>query len=292
MKNDLIITVYLNQRIVFDLIAILQDGMSTVTRVSSSEETKNGDTQRYGAAFGLSQALSSLLKIDVSGDRSKAREDSSGKQTTEERVHTPSSLFQKLRSTLSSDNKIEVVTDKYRPQPGHIVEFGTSLRRNPLIHAMDTFAQLFDMALAFEAVPMKGTNKNKPNEFTKLKSQVLSFSEMLKAGDTVDIVSDELPCGHKAVITLDTEYLNDPTMADLVDGQFQVVGKVIRVINDSTESVSLLRKAAVGAMNEQVLAPVFQQFGLAVAAGNIDLPPIEWKIKGPVVQIIPIAIFA
>ncbi len=115
---------------------------------------------------------------------------------------------------------------------------------------------------------------------------------MLKAGDTIDIVSDQLPCGHKAVITLDMEYLNDPTMADLVDGQFQVVGKVIRVINDSSESVSLLRKAAVGAMNEQVLVPIFQQFGVALAAANIDLPPIEWRVSGPVIQVIPIAIFA
>ena len=158
MKNDLIIAVYLNQRIVFDLIAMLQDGMSTVTRVTSSEETKDADSQRYGAAFGLSQALSSLLKIDISGDKSKSREGNTGTQTNEERVHTPSSLFQKLRSTLTSENKIELVTKEYRPHPSHIVEFGTSLRRNPLIHAMDTFAQLFDMALAFEAVPVKGSH--------------------------------------------------------------------------------------------------------------------------------------
>lgn len=292
MKNDLIIAVYLNQRIVFDLIAILQDGMSTVTRISSSEETKNADTQRYGAAFGLSQALSSLLKIDVSGDREKSHDGSTGFQKSEERVHTPSSLFQKLRSILGADNKIEVVRDQYKPAPGHIVEFGTALRRNPLIQAMDTFTQLFEMALALDTTPGKAGQKNKPNELTKIKSQVASFSELLKAGDTVDIVSDELPCGHKAVITLDTEYLNDPTMADLVDGQFQVVGKVTRVINDSTESVSLLRKAAVGAMNEQVLQPIFQQFSVALAAGNIDLPPIEWRIPGPVIQVIPIAIFA
>jgi hypothetical protein len=78
---------------------------------------------------------------------------------------------------------------------------------------MDTFAQLFDMALAFDGVPIKGSHKNKPNEITKIKSQVISFSEMLKAGDTIDIVSDELPSGHKAVITLDTEYLEstDPS---------------------------------------------------------------------------------
>ena len=65
-SDELIIPVYLNQRIVFDLIAMLQDGMSTVTRVSSSEESKSVDNQRYGTSFGLGQALSSLLKFQRS----------------------------------------------------------------------------------------------------------------------------------------------------------------------------------------------------------------------------------
>lgn len=290
--NELIIAVYLNQRIVFDLIAILQDGMSTVTRINSSEETKNSDTQRYGAAFGLSQALSSLLKIDVSGDRAKSKEGSAGIQKSEERVHTPSSLFQKLRSKLLEENKIQVVDSQYKPEPGDIVEFSTSLRRNPLIQVMDTFGQLFDMALAFDPQPQKGAHKNKPNEMTKLKSQIALFSEMLKAGDTVDIVSDNLECGHRAVITLDEEYLNDPTMADLVDGQFQVVGKVIRVIDDSDDSVNLLRKGAVGSMNKQVLETAFAHFNSAAVTASVDVPSIEWEIHGPVIQIIPIAIFA
>ncbi|MDX6613657.1 MAG: hypothetical protein QOD75_2843 [Blastocatellia bacterium] len=290
--NELIIAVYLNQRIVFDLIAILQDGMSTVTRINSSEETKNADTQRYGAAFGLSQALSSLLKIDVSGDRAKLKEGSSGTQRSEERVHTPSSLFQKLRSKLLEENKIQVVNAQYTPEPGDIVEFSTSLRRNPLIQVMDTFGQLFDMAMAFDPQPQKGGHKNKPNEMAKLKSQIGLFSEMLKAGDTVDIVSDNLECGHRAVITLDEEYLNDPTMADLVDGQFQVVGKVIRVIDDSKGSVNLLRKGAVGSMNKQVLETAFAHFNSAAVTASVDVPSIEWEIHGPVIQIIPIAIFA
>jgi len=290
--SDLIIAVYLNQRIVFDLIAILQDGMSTVTRISSSEESKDADTQRYGAAFGLSQALSSLLKIDVSGDRAKSKEGTSGVQRSEERVHTPSSLFQKLRSTLISENKIEIVNAEYKPEPGDIVEFSTSLRRNPLIQVMDTFSQLFDMAVAFNDQPQKSGQKNRPNEMAKIKSQISSFSEMLKAGDTIDIVSDKLACGHRAVITLDEEYLNDPTMADLVEGQFKVVGKVIRVINNSEGSVNLLRKGAVGAMNKQLLETTFAHFTVAAVTANVDLPSIEWEIRGPVIQVIPIAIFA
>lgn len=290
--DELIIAVYLNQRIVFDLIAIWQDGMSTVTRISSSEESKDVNTQRYGAAFGLSQALSSLLKIDVSGDRAKSKEGTSGIQRSEERVHTPSSLFQKLRSVLRTEDKIGLVSTEYKPEPGDIVEFSTSLRRNPLIQVMDTFGQLFDMAVAFNEQPQKSSHKNRPNDVTKIKSQIGLFSEMLKTGDTIDIVSDKLACGHRAVITLDMEYLNDPTMADLVDGQFKVVGKVIRVINDSKSSVNLLRKGAVGAMNKQLLETAFAHFTSAAVTANVDIPSIEWEIQGPVIQVIPIAIFA
>jgi len=290
--DELIITVYLNQRVVFDLIAMLQDGMSTVTRISSSESNKDASTQRYGAAFGLSQALSSLLKIDVSGDRSRVKEGSSDTQKNEERVHTPSSLFQKLRSILKAQNRIMVVDADYEPQSGDIIEFSASLRRNPLVQVMDTLLQLFDMALAFSDQSQKISKKTRPDDFTKLKSQIKLFSEMLKAGDTIDIVSDDLACGHKAVITLDEEYLSDPTMADLVDGQFKVVGKVIRAINDFQGSVNLLRKGAVGAMNKQMLEEAFAHFTTAAVSASVDLPKIEWEIQGPVIQVVPIAIFA
>lgn len=289
--DDLIIAVYLNQRVVFDLMAMLQDGMSTVTRISSSESNKGSDTQRYGAAFGLSQALSSLLKIDVSGERAKTREGTSGIEKSEERVHTPSSLFQKLRSILKAQNKIVLVDAKYKPQAGDIVEFSASLKRNPLVQVMDTFSQIFDMALAFSDQPQKSSKKSPLNDFAKLKSQIKSFSEMLKAGDTIDLVSDGLACGHKAVVTLDEEYLNDPTMADLVDGQFKVVGKVIRAISDPSGSVNLLRKGAVGAMNKQILEAAFEHLTTDVSA-SFDLPKIEWEIQGPVIQVVPIAIFA
>ena len=151
---------------------------------------------------------------------------------------------------------------------------------------------LFEMFVVFNETPQKSGHKNRPTEMTKVKAQIDFFSEMLKAGDTVDIVSDELESGHKAVITLDTEYLNDPSMADLVDGHFKVVGKVIRVINGSDGSVNLLRKGAVGALNKELLETAFTQFSLAAITANVDIPPIELEIHGPVIQVIPIAIFA
>ena len=125
--TEFIIPVYLNQRIVFDLLAMLQDGISTVTRVNTSEESKKKDDQRYGVVFALGQALSGLVKIDLAGNRARTSEGSTGFEKSEEKVHTPASLFQKVRSLLKEKNKILTGNDKYQPVPGHLVEFSTSL---------------------------------------------------------------------------------------------------------------------------------------------------------------------
>jgi hypothetical protein len=118
------------------------------------------------------------------------------------------------------------------------------------------------------------------------------FRDSLKDGKTADIISEPLGWKYRAVITVEEEYLNDPTMSDLIDGQFQVVGKIIRVIHDSTASISLLRKASIGVMNKQTLEESFSHLSSGAISETISIPKIEIEIRGPVVQIIPIAIFA
>ena len=290
-SDELIVTVYLNQRVVFDLLAMLQDGLSTVTRVSSSEQNTQTDNQRYGTGFGLSQAFSSLLKIDISGERTKAKEGTSEIQKNEERIHTPSSLFYKLLALLRETKKIINVDEHYEPHPGDIIQFSASLDRNPVIQVMDTFSELFDLALAFEDKPQKHQNKSQINEVIKLKAQIDKLLEKLKAGGTIDVVSNELDCGYEAVVTLEMEFLNDPTMADLVDGQFEIVGKVIRVISDSEDAISLLRKGPMGAFGKAALEEAFAKFSSVTEAG-FEIPEIHWEINGPVIHVLPIAIFA
>ena len=62
MSNEptLLIPVYLNQRMVFDLVAMLQGGISTVTRVSETSQERSSTERNIGAAFGLSNAFASL----------------------------------------------------------------------------------------------------------------------------------------------------------------------------------------------------------------------------------------
>ena len=87
--TDLIVPVYLNQRVVFDLVAMLRDGIATVTKVMDTVDQSTVKEGEVGGTFGLNKALSSLLRVDLSGRASRAKTDAEQHVQSEERVHTP-----------------------------------------------------------------------------------------------------------------------------------------------------------------------------------------------------------
>ena len=143
---------------------------------------------------------------------------------------------------------------------------------------------------AFEGKPQKGNNK-KNDEMSTIKNQIASLLSSLKGGDTMDLTTPPLLSSHRAVISIETKNLNDPTMSDLVDGTFRVVGKVTRCVKVGKGSISLNRKSAFNRLPSSVL----EQFKIAFQAPELtemDLPELEWEINGPAIQVLPIAIFA
>lgn len=293
IQNELITPVYLNQRIVFDMIAMLQGGISTVSRITSSESNTLQNSQDYGASFGLSKALSSLIRVDLSAKAQSGESTNQDIHKAEERVHTPSSLFQSLRSDIAQKNALHIDTPDYRPTIRDFVEFSVPVRRNPLIQMMDTFIQLIDITFTLQTGAQKKKQPQAPDQKSLLsvKKQMSDFIADLKTGTTVDVVTDTLRCGYSSVITLEREYLNNPSMSDLVDGNFNVLGKIIRVISDSSKSISLLRNSAVGAMPKGVLKQLLDSLSSISDTTDIDLPQMNIEIQGPVIQILPLAIF-
>src|SRR4051812_32379429 len=75
----------------------------------------------------------------------------------------------------------------------------------------------------------------------------------------------------------------------MVDGDFRVLGKVVRVVDsDSEESINLLRKTAFGSLNSDL----FDELSRIVekAEGKLYLPDFATEIVGPAIQVMPIAI--
>jgi hypothetical protein len=287
--DDLIIPVYLNQRVVFDLVAMLRGGIAAVTQVSETKKESDATEGEVGASFGLSKALSSLLRIDFSGKVAETTAAEQGETRSEQRIHTPASLFIALRAILREKNFVTNESSEMTPSPGSIIEFSAVLKRNPLLETIDSFVEMIEMSQLFAEKAPKGKG-TQIGEMQRMKKQMESLVSALKRSDTMDLTTTPLASSHRCVITLEKQYLNDPSMSDLVDGTFRVVGKVIRSVNKGEGAISLNRKSALG----RIPGSILDQFKAALEQPELQqfsLPKLEWEIPGPVIQLLPIAIF-
>lgn len=285
--KGLILPVYLNQKIVFDLLAMLEGGISTVTAITESSSTESDNKTKLSSNFGLSEAFSTLLKINLSGSTEGQQKNSDGKIKSEERIHTPASLFYQLRNILIEKNYISEIKDDFIPKSGDFIEFEGILNRNPITETIDSIAEILEITDLFNVNKKKTEASNQ----MKLKQKLNTFSDSLKTGNAIDLTADNIFSKYKAVITLDKTFLNDPYMSDLVDGKFKVLAKVIKNVS-SDEHINLLRNNSVNKMPKEAIQQLLQVFERLGSDKGFNIPPLNTEVSGPAIQVIPIAIYA
>lgn len=153
-KRVLPITSYLNQKIVFDLLAVIDDGFSQVKSLNVSNEEGKDKNSKVGGEIGLSNAFG-LLGIGTKmratiGDNSHNLDKTT---SSEERVHTPASLFSKILVYLEDEHllkQIETPDDLKQLEAGDFVQFNCLLQQNPLVSLLDSIEQFGIMAIRLE----------------------------------------------------------------------------------------------------------------------------------------------
>ncbi len=303
LAADLPITLYLNKRVTFDLLASLQKGFSrfaTVQTTSTEAAIRDGSA---GGQLGTGNMLG-FFSIQLGARRSYQQGQAATENVTEEIVHTPVSLFAGLRSELRSRGLVFDVAhpdDLNRIVPGSFVEFEAALRRSPMVVLLSAVSELLPLIELGKSDSGKQSSKassksnrtsghqagkqQNPTDTTKIISLLAS---MVSTDGSQDLIA-ELKDDMRFVLTVEDEYFNDPSLNDTIDGTFRVLGKVTQVVQDEHTQISLLRKTPLG------------RFGVVVdqLAGSMDgfsemgfSGPIEIAIAGPTMQVIPIAIFA
>jgi hypothetical protein len=274
--------------------AMLTDGLATVTQLTTTHAAKSAEAASAQARFGLSEALSSLLRVGV--EAKLAGDSSAGHETarTQEKVHTPASLLHRLSDELRASGRLEPLA-LTSVSSGSLVEFESLLHRNPVLQGFAQLLEAMKTAILFtdEEPVRKGQHKARSEPPAKrLVEQIEQFIAKLRSGGTVDLVTAPTQEGVRAVLTLEEQYLNDPSMADLAEGQFKVLGKVIRVIRDPGEYLSLLRKTPFGSMTREKTTELLANFESVGAEGTFAIPKMEWAVEAPVVHVLPLAIYA
>lgn len=296
------IPIYLNQQIVFDLLAIIDDGLSDVTTIKTSvtgSERKNTSAE---AGVGISNLLS-LVGVSFGGRVKAENESDSGQhvESSEKKVHTPSSLFSKLRTNLKKQglvNEITTIEDFNQLESGMFVEFKAVLSKNPLIDSLERILQLMEMALPFseesEATPhvkgkRKDTQKSTQNEVVLNKLKGLTAE--LNKSNSIEVFGEITETEINAVLSAKADYFINQNIEELIDGEYRIFGKVIRTISsESTDSINLLRKTSFGLLNKAFIESFCSIFG-EVEESGFEISEIITEIKSPAIQIIPITIF-
>lgn len=292
-KDGLIIPVYINEKIVLDMLAIMEDGFSTVSQVNYTEHIEKNSSKKMEAGASTSTSiLSKLLKIDVSGGISQAGNDGKETNVVKEKVHTNVSLLSKFRKFLIDENILKSELDFLKIEVGDFVEIDGELQKNPLINYMDIFVDVIRLADIFTEEPQLGKKvqaKNQKQQENHLLKQIKAFSDELKHSGTVDFILSE-DYG-TVVLSAQEQYLANDNVSEIIGGHFKVLGKVISVCKDENENIDLLRKTSLSVFSEEMLEEAFS--GLkSNDTQQFKLPKLVTKIAGPSVIVIPVAIYA
>jgi len=298
---DLCVPVYLNQQIVFDLLAILEDGFSNLSSIrSSSAETKD---QRSSIGASIGGKVLEIVGVSLKADHEKDRGSSEQTETSKEKIHTPTSLFAKLRDRLDKEKLLVRITSPEeinKLKGGEFVELHVILKKNALVDTVEGIKRLIELAVLFSSKENEGIKKEKPKKGVKQKEpneqimlrQIDGFLKALTQSNYIELIGElaDSP-GARIVLSAQFSYFRDGNTLDVIDGEFYLLGKVTRVIKaDSDKSINLLRNTSFRQMDLAIFDQFTQAMEGAESAG-LNFPKIETEIKGPALQIVPIAIF-
>jgi len=298
--KNLIIPLYLNQKIVFDFIAVIEDGIAKIQTIQRKEKTANESQAEIEGEIGTSNILS-FLKINLKSNLSGNKADESERGITEEKIHTPTSLFSKLLDYLHEKkliNDIKSTSDINKNLVGNFIHFKGTLEKNPIISFIESFEKGMNIANIFQT-----DNRNQGNQGHGKKGnnkdsnkivfeQIKLLSESLKSGKIIDMICKLKDINIETVLQTNIDYFNNKSMNELIDGEFNIIGKVIKITNTEEEKINLLRNTSLSIMGKHIIDMLSANFDSAeIEQSGLVFPKLKTEINGNSMLIIPIAIY-
>lgn len=274
------------------MLAIIDDGFSKVSQISYAENFGSGENSRTGLGVSTSSIISKLLKIDLNSNVSRKKNRVRNTNLSKEKIHTNVSLLSKFRMHIMEQKLLKINSNISELKIGDFVEYEGELKKNPLVEFLDAFVDIFKMVDIFTEEKILGHKskiKADNKENSKIVKQTKSFSDELKHSGTIDFILS----GKQGDIVLTTQeqYLSNDNISEILGGTFKVLGKVIAICDDNSDSINLLRKTTLSLLPEKILEEVFSGFK-SVEMEQFNFPEFKTRIEGPAIIVIPIAIYS
>ncbi len=233
------------------------------------------------------------MPLSLGGMGNSEKGSKSSEERTSERKYTYGSLLYKLRKSLRERNlliQIKEADDWQRVNYLDFVEMTGIFKRNPVLDIVSSWEGR--VQIDRELKKMVG---NQPNDSRDtIVEQQFEFNEWLRdriegSRGHIYVVELSQPKEHKVIVSLYTDFLRDQRGNELENGRFTILGKVYRKVSGS-ESLDLLEKSPLKAINEKVIQSIFEQYK-GIREKGINVPDWDREVNAPAMALIPISVF-
>ena len=294
-REHLVLPVYLNEKVVLDMLAILQDGFSMVSEISTTSQESNDVSGTTKGEMSSGSLLNRVLKIKLGAEVSGEKKQEEQWVSKEARFHTSASLFSEFRRQLIEHDMLTCMAsdslDIHEIQIGDFIEVEGALMKNPLIDILEKFISVYRMSKIFSEPVAVGHKKQASQKELAEDAQIQQMRallEELRGTGTLDLVlkSDRA----SLVLSAQEKYLENDNISELIGGNFKILGKVIKICAEKDEGISLVRKTPLDILDADSLDGLIQAFE-SNDLKQLHLPEVEIQISAPAAIVIPVAIY-
>lgn len=286
MDNRALIPLYFNGDMINNLYTIvIQEFKEIKSENTRKQLTVSANTPLYELTCG---------KI-IQGDLNVQLLNEFSSQQIEERVSIVITILSRLKNILNEQTLLKVInnnSDVKNIKEFDFVQFTSELYKNPVLEYIEDIIRVMEMQLAFSPESAEDGDESKEH---KVKRQVLKVlkedMENCKREKCLKFISNTIGQNNaKMVVPLEVKYMADNL--DYIEGaKITVLGKVIRIPKEKEiDGYSLLSGTYFDYLNEEYFAEFKSRFLKNTnLIRNYDKNLL--KINGPVIEIIPIAMY-
>ncbi len=287
--TDFILPLYLNQRFVYDILAIKNDGFTEFFEIKDKIGNSNEQDANIKATLGTNNDFA-LIQANLDGEINTKTSNDNNNEKSYKKTHTPTSLFMQVYQYLNENKKItklENLSDIDTVDSGDFVEIKSNIELNTIVEFFETLDKVIDITEAFSSfssIDSKKTIKRSP--LSNMKKPIENtLKALVNENNNVKYGICKLE-EKELVVKLNKDYFINSDYSEIKNGKFKIIGKVLEIIPEG-ESILLNRENAVGLYNPNTFKEVKESLN---SIPNINFQEFKDTVQGKTIVIMPIAI--
>lgn len=290
-KKDIIIPVYLNQRVVYDTLAIINDGFTELYNfTNASSDSQNKDVHVSGRVETSGNPLT-FMKASLSSDIVNGSDFNKSDKSEFQKVHTPTSLFSKVYDYIIDNDKlkrIEKESDLEEISCSDFVEFRTFLKINTIEEGFRNMLKMSQISEIFLNFANDPDSKKQRKDIEGIKNNIVKLTNYLDLqNEKIKYMVGKIE-NKDIVIKINRDCIIDADYEQINNGNFRIIGKVLEII-DENQQVNLNRESVLGYIKDESLIPIKEAIE-GMSNTMFDYDSIQDCVIGRTIIVLPIVI--